>query len=336
MIRSLQGFGIWQRRLIFFLIFGGILMALVALTWLLVNQTLNNGTRVMAVALVAPLTVQQFAALPDDNSYPSTVAVAPDGTVYTGSFATGAIWQIAPSGSVKEVPGTRDGIGAVIGMAVASDGSLLVVDQLDTDPRSSGGKVVRVKDGTVATFSSEKFVSPLDVTVDAAGHVYVTDSGTNQVWRFDADGSNGAIWWTSPAQASGLTHPAATGLAYDATRDAIIVTDPEVNTIYRVKVSDASTETLYEHGSQPDAPGFDGATVTPDGTLYVAALAQNGIAKLDNGKLDYIAGLFRGPSDVAFAAPNRLYVTNFDQTSIVIPIVHPQLPFALDVIELGK
>jgi len=336
MIRNLQRFSVWQRRLIFFSIFGGILVALVTFTWLLVNQALNSGVRLTAVPLNAQTTVHQFAALPDDNAYPASVAVAPDGTVYTGSFATGAIWGITPSGTVKEVPGTRDTIGAVMGLAVAPDGSLLVVDQLDTDPRSSGGKILRVQNGTVTPFTDAKFVSPMDVTLDAAEHVYVTDSGTNQVWRFDSDGSNDAVWWTSPAQASGSTHPAATGLAYDTTRDAIIVTDPEINTIYRVKVSDASTETLYAHGNQPNAPGFDGATVTPDGTLYVAALAQNGIAKVADGKLDYIAGMFRGPSDVAFAAPNKLYVTNFDQTSIVIPVVHPQLPFALDVIELAK
>jgi len=277
-----------------------------------------------------------FAVAEGRCGLPQIATVAPDGTVYTGSFATGAIWGISPSGGVTEVPGTRDAIGAVMGLAVASDGSLLVVDQLDTDPRSSGGKILRVHDGMVTPFTDTKFVSPIDVTIDAAGRIYVTDSGTNQVWRFDADGSHGAIWWTSPAQASGSTHPAATGLAYDATRDAIIVTDPEFNTIYRVKISDGSTETLYSHGSQPDAPGFDGATVTPDGTLYVAALAQNGIVKVADGKIEYIAGMFRGPSDVAFAAPNKLYVTNFDQTSIVIPVVHPQLPLALDVIELGK
>src|SRR5947209_6006841 len=134
MIKNLQRFSVWQRRLIFFSIFGGVIVALIAFTWILINQTLNSGVRVTAVPLNAQTTVHQFAALPDDNAYPSSVAVAPDGTVYTGSFATGAIWGISPSGGVTEVPGTRDAIGAVMGLAVASDGSLLVVDQLDTDP----------------------------------------------------------------------------------------------------------------------------------------------------------------------------------------------------------
>ncbi|MFN8452238.1 MAG: hypothetical protein U0521_27485 [Anaerolineae bacterium] len=98
-------------------------------------------------------------------------------------------------------------------------------------------------------------------------------------------------------------------------------------------VADGATEVIYHHGDRANPPGFDGVTVTPDGVVYVAALAQNGVARVDDGKLDYIAGLFRGSSDVDYAAPNRLYVTNFDQASIVIPVVHPQLPFAIDVIE---
>lgn len=334
MIRSMQRFTVWQRRLIFFLIFGGILVALIALTLLLVTNSLNSSKRVMSVALVADVTVRQFATLPDDNSYPAAVAVAPDGTVYTGSFASGAIWAMTPDGTVTEVPGTRDGIGAAMGLTVAPDGALLVVDQLDTDPRTSGGKLLRVADGAVTTFAEKGFVAPNDVTVDAAGQVYVSDSGTNEIWRFDADGANGAVWWDSPAPAS-PKRPAVTGLAYDPVRAAILITDPEVNEIYRVTTADAATEVIYRHGDRANLPGFDGVTVTPDGTIYVAALGQNGIARLDGDQLDYIAGLFRGASDVAYAAPNRLYVTNFDQSSIVIPLLHPELPFALDVIELS-
>ena len=99
-------------------------------------------------------------------------------------------------------------------------------------------------------------------------------------------------------------------------------------------VNDGTTEVVYHHGDRANPPGFNGVTVAPDGTIYVAVLGQNGVATVDDGKLDYIAGLFRGSSDVAYAEPNRLYVSNFDQTSIVVPVVRPQLPFALDVIEL--
>ena len=333
-MQRLQYLGIWQRRLVFFLIFGGIIVGLLAITLLLVTNALNSGERVVSVALIPDVTVREFAALPGNDAYPSAVAVAPDGTVYTGSYVTGAVWRITPEGEVGEIPSTRDRIGALIGLTVAPDGTLYLVDQLDTDPRSAGGKVFVLREGALAEFAASDFIAPNDVTLDGQGRVYVSDSGSNQVWRFDMDRTNGVVWWSSPALEDEALTPAVTGLAYDATRDAIIITDPEINDIYRVNVGDGATEVLYRHGERETPPGFDGAVVTPDGALYVAALGQNGIARVEDGRLDYIVGLFRGASDVDFAMPNRLYVTNFDQSSIVIPLVSPQLPFAIDVIEL--
>lgn len=334
MLRNLQTMSVWQRRLVFFLIFGGGLLALVAVTLLLITLSLNTEGRVTSVSLVPNVTVRQFAALPDDDAYPAAVAVAPDGTVYTGSFVSGTIWQITPDGAVTEVPGTREALGAVVGLVVEPDGTLLAIDQLDTDPRTAGGQLVRIADGAVSIIAEAGFIAPNDLALDAQGRIYMSDSGANVVWRFDPDGGGGSVWWATPAE--GDPQPAVTGLAYDPTTDSILVTDPELNDIYRVPVADGATEVIYHHGERANPPGFDGITVMSDGSIYVAALAQNGIALVNDGRLDYVAGLFRGSSDVEYAAPNRLYVTNFDQASIVIPVVHPQLPFALDVVEFAS
>jgi streptogramin lyase len=75
-------------------------------------------------------------------------------------------------------------------------------------------------------------------------------------------------------------------------------------------------------------------TVSPDGVLYVAALGQQGIARVGAETLDYIAGLFRGPSDLAYGS-ERLYVTNFDSFSLVVSAVGPRLPFTLSVVNLN-
>lgn len=326
-----------QRRFVFFVIMAGGLLALVGVTWLLISLTLGTGARVNAVALVDGVTVREFAALPDDRAYPPTVAVAPDGTVYTGSYATGAIWSVSVDGAtVTELPDTRDVIGAVSALAVTLDGALIVIDQEDTDPRSAGGKLWRIANGAITPFGAEmsEFVAPNDLALDGAGRVYVTDPGTNQVWRYAPDGSNPEVFWVPPTTAT-PTRRGITGIAYDATTDSLIITDPELNEIYRAPLAGGVGELLYRHGGQQDPPGFDGVTVTADGAIYVAALGQNGIARVVDGELRYIVGLFRGASDVEFAAPNRLYVSNFDQASLVIPVVAPQLPFALDVIELS-
>ena len=290
------------------------------------------------------MAVRPFAALPDSDAFPPAVAIAPDGVIYTGSFASGTVWAISPDGTqVIEVPGTREGIGAVSALAFLPDGSLLVLDVVDTDPRSAGGRVVLVRDGAVreyATIPDDRgFVAPNDMAVAPDGALYVTDGGRNEIWRFvpGADGALDAhVWWTPPTpENADLPRAFVTGIAYDAGRDALIITDPETNLIYRAARNDGSTEILYQHGSRNYAPGFDGATVAPDGTLYVAAFGQNGIARVQNNELAYIAGLFRGASDVESDASGRLFVPNFDQTALVTPLIAPQLPFEIDVIEIN-
>lgn len=338
---NLQRLSQGQRVLIFFLIFGGGIVLLVAVTALLISQALNPAQRQQAVALTDAMTVREFVALPDDDAYPAAVAVGPDGVVYTGSFATGAVWAIDARGRPMEIPGSRDHIGALVGLTVAPDGTLYVVDQVDTDPRTGAGSVWRMApDGAISVladgFDEQGFVAPDDVTLDARGYVYVTDRGRDAVLRLDPDGSSAVVWWTPP-QVEGAATYEPTGLAYHPVLDAIIITDSVRNTVYAVPVSDStSIETLYDHGARANAPGFDGVTVTPVGDIYVAALGQNGVARVEGGELAYIAGLFRGASDVAYDPTNDLlYVTNWNQTPLVIPGDQPQLPFALDVIDLS-
>lgn len=336
MLNNLQNLNIAQRRFIFVLIFGGGILLLVGLTWLLANQALNT-TRDLAVPVEVNVLVREFAALPDDDAYPPSVTVAQDGTVYTGSFASGTVWAITPAGEVSEIPNTRETIGALISITIASDGSLLVLDQLDTDPRSAGGKIWRIdlNDNTLTELAvGERWIALDDVTVDAQGRIYVSDAGSNQVWRFNGNGTAGAVWWVPPVNASDPRH-AVRGLAYDTSTDSLIITDSELDIIYRVALADGATEQLYNHNGRDFAPGFDGITVTPDGTIYVAALGQKGIARVVNGELQYVAGLFRNPSDVDYAEPALLYVPNFDQSSLVLPFDVPQLPFAIDVIDLS-
>lgn len=338
MFRSLQHLSRPQRQLIFFLIFGGILMAIIALTVVLVGSALNSGSRPQAFAIDENLTVREFAALPDDDAYPASVAAWQDG-VYTGSYASGALWYIDGEGAPGEIAGTREGIGAVSGLAVAPDGAVYIVDQWDADFRSGGGDVKRLTpDGALSVFAAiddaRGFVQPDDVALDGAGRVYVTDRGRNEVWRFEADGS-GELWWAGPAASENGPQPAVTGLAYDAVTDSMIVTDPETNTVYRVGIADGVSAVLYQHpANATNPPGFDGATVTPDGVIYVAALGQNGIVRVENETIIYVAGQFRGASDVDYGAGGRLFVSNWDQSSLALPLVEPRLPFGIDVIEL--
>ncbi|HYO89378.1 MAG TPA: SMP-30/gluconolactonase/LRE family protein [Candidatus Limnocylindrales bacterium] len=333
-----------QRRFLFLTFFVGGVLLLILLFVLLSFNSLNSAARTQGQALVPEVSVRPFASLPDNDAFPPAVVAAPNGAIYTGSFASGTVWAISPDGAqVTEVPGTRQGIGAVWALAFLPDGSLLVLDVRDTDPRSAGGRVVIVRDGAVSEYATipddRGFVSPNDMVTTPNGTLYVADGGRNEVWRFTAGPDSaqaGHVWWTPPTPVdAAMPRAFITGIAYDPLREALIITDPETNTIYRAAQADGATEVLYQHGAREYPPGFDGATIAPDGTLYVAALGQNGIARVENYELAYIAGLFRGASDVESDASGRLFVPNFDQSALVVPLVAPQLPFEIDVIEIN-
>lgn len=330
-----------QRLAIFILIFGGGLFALILLTLVLIRGGEPPKVRSQSIGLVTGITAAEFATLPNDDAYPAALAVAPDGRVYTGSYKTGALWVIDTDGKPTEVSGSRDSIGAVSGLAIATDGTVYIVDQLDADPITTGGNVKRLSpDGTISEFSSAPdergFIIPERVAVDKAGQVYISDRGRDEVWRYNADGSGGTRWWTPPTLDE-VERYDTTGLAYDPVRNALLITDGTNDTLYRVSVADAAqTELLYRHGSRPNPPLLYGVTVAGDGSIYMATLAQNGVARLSGDTLEYVAGLFRGASDVAYAAPDILYVTNWDQTSLQLSSDKPYLPFALDIVQIDK
>ena len=336
MIRRIQQWPPAQRKLIFgvFIVAGVLLIVAVSAGLFLLS--LDSG-RDTSVALVGSVSVREFAVLPDDDAYPKTVAVGPDGMVYTGSFASGAMWAITPDGDLSEMPGTRAAIGAVSGLTVAPDGTIYVVDKVDPSPAALGGDVKRIApDGSISHFASidddRGFVLPDDIALDPAGNVYVSDRGRGEIWRFTPEGQ-GSLWWTPPPNERSK-RPAPTGLAYDPEHHALLVTDSTLDILYRVDIDSGTSDVLYDHQGKDFAPGFDGLTIAPDGTIYIAALAQNGVVRLNNGGLDYIAGVFRGISDIAYSA-GRIYATNFDSYSLAVPFVRPRLPFALDVIDLN-
>ena len=133
----------------------------------------------------------------------------------------------------------------------------------------------------------------------------------------------------------GYADAAPTGLAYDATNHALLVTDSAKDRILRISIeAPQTTETLVADASD-SGYGMDGIAISSAGEIYVALLNWNRVARLDNGALTMLARDFRGASDVAVdSAQNRLYATNWNQFSLGFG-TRPQLPFAIDVIEIG-
>lgn len=106
------------------------------------------------------------------------------------------------------------------GLAQAGDGSLYVVDQINTRVQifSSSGEYLETLGGPGTTPGS--FVRPKDVTVDEAGLVYVTDAAFNNVQIFDAEHRLLTFVGTGGSQPGGMQN--AQGVAVRESEFAVV------------------------------------------------------------------------------------------------------------------
>lgn len=326
--------------LILTLIIGVIVIVLA--TWWVVG----SAPRSVAIAVDEAVTVEEFITLPDEDAYPAAVALADDGTLYTGSYATGALWMITPDNFISEVDDIRDSVGSITGLDVAPDGTLYILDRIV--PLDAKGAII----WTYAEGELSKLVEvpndptigivlPDDITVDANGIIYVSDRSPARIWRFSPAGENLGVWWT-PTPATGSDKEGEpTGLAYDQQNDLILITDSNRDRIHSVPASsadldetNANTQNLYVDNNR-NSFGVDGIDVAPTGEIYVALLNRNQIARIDGNALTMLAQDFRGASDVVYdPVRDALIVTNWNQFSLGSG-TSPQLPFALDIIDLS-
>ena len=338
------------RALVFTGIMVAILLGLILLATGIFYLNVQNIPRVASAAILNDVTVSEHVIFEDEQAYPGALATAPDGTLYIGSFATGAVWSADAEGNYAEIPATREQIGSVIGLDVDAEGTLYVLDRID--PLTRAGAIVwqitsegdLTQMGELPLDGRTQVIEPNDIAVDDAGNVYVVDWALERVMRLDPNG-DASIWWVTRDDTG---DPAPTALAYSAADDSLLIGDLTLNTIYRVPTTAtdtfAATETIYRHDRAIDTPGINGLTVAPDGTLYVAALDVNRVGRIgDDGELVYLAGAFRGASDVAYVpTQDRLYVNNWDQRWLQ-PVsflffnfdVGARLPFSVDAVQLS-
>jgi len=318
----------------------GVLVIILATWWVI-----GSAPRSVAVAVDENVTVSEYITLPDDDSYPAALAIADDGTLYTGSYASGALWQITSDGVISEIDDVRDRVGSISGLDVAPDGTLYILDRIV--PLDAEGAIIwQYADGelsSVVEIPNDETVGimlPDDIVVDGNGIIYVTDRDPARVWRYSPAGENLGVWWTPPP-ATGELAGAPTGLAYDSENDLIYITDSNRDRIHTVPANsvdlaeaNAHSQTIYSDNNNSEY-GLDGIYVTASGDIYVALLNWNRVARLDSNGLTMLARDFRGASDVVYdPAQDALFVTNWNQFSLGFG-TSPQLPFALDKVDLS-
>ena len=245
-----------------------------------------------------------------------------------GFFASNQPVYVANSG----VAGTS-GVAYAGGIAVDVAGNAYVAD--------TGNNIIRkiTVDGTVSTLAgvsgvsgaldgaAATFANPSGVALDAAGNVYVADSGNHKIRRISPAGNVTTIAgsdWENPRNSGGFFPvPISTGslpvaLAVDPAGN-IYVADPGVGVLRKVAPSGTMTRFTFESGVLPravvtDAQGNVYATagcaivkITTDGATSALAGTQ---AFCGAGDGIGAAARFKDPSGLTLDSAGNLYVAD--------------------------
>jgi hypothetical protein len=167
------------------------------------------------------------------------------------------------------------------GLAVAADGTVFIAEEVGRSLAMLDAASAQTIDGDNAFARGARSFQdpPRTLLLTPAGRLWALErSGTMS--EFDAD--SGARLRTLPPPQIGVG--LATALAYDASRDALLLADASLNRVLRVNLGSGLTEVLIA----PSTGGLSapaGLAIGPDNRLYVSSAGSHQVLRyaLDSG-----------------------------------------------------
>jgi sugar lactone lactonase YvrE len=272
-----------------------------------------------------------FATLPEGATGPEGIEVDDAGNVYVATFGftaagpaagNGQIFVFDHAGKLVRQVSVAGSTPNLLGLAFhPTTHALLVIDfgahqVLDVNPVTGASRV----------FMTAPEGSGLnDLTFDAAGNVYVSDSFQGIVWRTAATGGAPTIFVQDALLTTTGAPPfGANGLRFDRAGDALFVANTGNDTVVKVPVAGgvAGKAEVFVNGIN----GADGLLVDGDDNLWVVANQSDEVVVVDPtgrvlAKLGDFDGIKNGsPVGMLFPASLRfsgdsLLVTNLSLDS---------------------
>jgi sugar lactone lactonase YvrE len=291
---------------------------------------------------------------------PGRLAVDALGNVYVPDSGNNLIRKITPAGIVTTLagsgaPGNKDGTGTAAsfnnpgGVAVDKSGNVYVADSRNNLIRkiTPGGVVTTLAgDGSYNSANgmgaAASFAFPTDVSVDAAGNVYVADASNNMIRKVTPTGlvttyaGSGSpdrpVFGNGPAYAAAFEFP--DSVIVDAVGN-VYVTDALNNSIREVTAAGIVTSLagdIYGKSGSADGAGAAATFLAPNavavdtsGNVYVVDSGNRLIRKIDargmvttiagnpsNSDIDGIgiAASFRNPAGIALDSAGNIYISD--------------------------
>ena len=294
-------------------------------------------------------------------STPQGIVVAADGSVYVSDTGNNDIRRMSPGGVVTTFAGNADALGAVDaagtsarfyspkGVCADVAGNVYVADAFNhTIRKITRAGMVSTVAGRAGSFgyvngtvSAARFNGPTAVAVDAAGNLYVTDSGNSCIRMITPGGVVSTLAGAGPAQ-TGSTDGTGSAARFRGP-DAIVVSpggliyvaDTGNHTIRQITPGGVVTTLAGSAGASGSADGSGstarfygpaGLTVDASGTLYVAdtnnctirQVTADGVVTTLAGRLHGFtvidgvgtAAFFAQPTAITADANGNLYVAD--------------------------
>lgn len=226
--------------------------------------------------------------IPGDRFFPEGITVTSDGTFFVGSMEEGCIMRAAPGATqfMPFIPAGSNGLVSVLGLYVDETRRLLWACSADAgNGRLTGRAAVGIKAFNLftgeprASYDFPKGGFPNDLTIDAQGNVYVTDSWTPRILRLAA-GSTALEEWINDPQL-GTEIWSLNGIDFDRDREVIYTVNQRAGKLFRIGVTpdgQAGQVTLVETSRPLRRP--DGLKLIAPDTLATAEGGSGGMAVL--------------------------------------------------------